>query len=373
MATALEEKVERPKGPKPEDLVFERVMDDRVTTHFENNAQAWASPLSTPAYLDIQHKLCTSETVKKRISFWVLHLPGNPTAVMSSCTTYVRDALMMDSNGPRSVKAVVISDIFTHSEYRMRGIAKQLLKRLQDHMDESMPEIEFSLVFGSWDLDMYQGLGWEPLRATQMRLMINPDYECKIPEGVSSNFKLLGFRDVAELVDGDINICKLRLSACRDGKTHVQLVPTDPLARWHLIRSRLFSQYLGRGTMASQKHGALVGIDIPVWGWWVHDFQRRRLVIGRLFESRKSTQEVEVSLFLELAMWEARKCGLREVVIWDPSPQCILGGNGLVALYDKDVVLTVLEKRLERVPCLRWRMGEKREVVLREGQFYSWS
>ncbi|KAF4980354.1 hypothetical protein FZEAL_3615 [Fusarium zealandicum] len=356
---------------KPEDLVFERVRDERITTHYENNAQVWAAPLSTPAYLDIQHKLASTETNQKSVAYWILRMPDNPQAVVSSCATYLRGAIVTVGQGTRTTKAVVISEICTHSEYRMRGMARMLLKKLQEHIDMYFVGVEFTVLYGNGYLDMYRELGWKPLGAKQLRITLD-DFKLTDPRQLSrpSDCVSLRFPEVFQFTDSDVNISKLRLSAHRDRKTHVQILPTDPLTRWHLIRSKLYSQYLSHGLTQGETCGAISQQERPAWAWWVHDYKKRQLCIGRLFVARHNDFHEVIAPLLEMAVYEAAKRGLREVVVWDSTEQIELAADTLACAHKYTMNFNV-EERLEMVPCLRWKGGEEREVVMEQGQFYA--
>ncbi|KAH8729612.1 hypothetical protein BGZ61DRAFT_446698 [Ilyonectria robusta] len=356
----------------PESLIFERAENDQITKLFQNNSQVWAGSLSQAAYLDIQEKLADTEASMGNTSHWILRRPEDPMAVITSCTTYMRDAIATTGQGTRNSRAVIVTNVFTHSEHRMRGMAKLLLKKLQDHMDRgNLGNAEFSVVYGDVYMDLFQGLGWKPLPATQLRISLGQMKKLQERSHVPGA-KFLGYTDVCELSDADMNTSKLRLSGHRDRKVHVQILPTKPLKCWHLMRSQLLSQHLGRGELAKQRHGASSHVKQPAWAWWVHDYRTRRLCIARLYVARRKGMEEGVRPLLEAAVIEASVCGLREVVIWEPSEQVIQAAAKLAETYGQGLSISQGE-RLEMVPCLRWKGGEDRDVVMEERELYGWS
>lgn len=183
----------------------------------------------------------------------------------------------------------------------------------------------------------------------------------------------LDYHDLWYYVPEDANASKLRLSGYRDRKTHVQILPSDVLAKWHLFRSKLYSQYLSRGMFKDEMHGAYVqSKGLPAWAWWIHDYQKLRLCIGRMSVARKTGFVAAVRPLLEAAVIEAAHCGLREVVIWDPSEQVRDAADELILSLEAPLEASQ-EDRLEMVPCLRWKGGEEREIVWEEGELYTWS
>ncbi|KAK7426521.1 hypothetical protein QQZ08_006980 [Neonectria magnoliae] len=356
----------------PEDLVFERAtQDQQITEHFDQNAQVQAPPLSLSAYMVNQHKLASTAAAKGNTAYWVLRMPQNPLALISSCTTYMRDAIITTGQGTRKTKAAIITDVFTHPEYRMRGMAKMLLTKLRNQMDrDEFGSADFSVVYGEGHTDWLRGLGWKPIPATQLRISLG---QLKLEERkYVPGAKFLGYMEEPNLISKDVNTSKLRLSGYRDQKTHVQVLPTDQLLRWHQIRSRLCSQHISRGKTALETHGARSYVGQPAWMWWVHDYRARRLCIVRLYVARRKGMEDGLRALLEAAVVEASLCGLREVVIWQPSEQVIQAAAKLSEAYGQGMCVSQGE-RLEMIPYLRWRGGEDRDVILEELEYYGWS
>ncbi|KPM34197.1 hypothetical protein AK830_g12374 [Neonectria ditissima] len=361
-----------PETVTPESLVFERAtQDEQVTEHFNQNSQVQAAPLPLSVYMVIQHKLASTAASRGNTAYWVLRLPDNPEALISSCTTYMRDAIITTGQGTRNTKAVVITDIFTHPEYRMRGMAKMLLTKLRDQMDrDGFGNADFSVVYGDAHTGLLQGLGWQSPPVTQLRISLG---QFKIEERKDvPGAEFLGYMEIPSLISKDVNTSKLRLSGYRDQKTHVQILPTDELLRWHQIRSRLYSQHMSRGKTALETHGARSHIGQPAWMWWVHDYRARKLRIVRIYVARLKGLEDGVRALLEAAVVEASLCGLHEVVIWQPREQVVQAAKQLSEAYGQG--MSALQgERLEMMPCLRWRGGEGRDVVLEELEYYAWS
>ncbi|KAJ4315581.1 hypothetical protein N0V84_008291 [Fusarium piperis] len=358
-------------GPLHDELIFERLDDVRILRHYENNAKTWAAPLSTTDFLDIHFRLGTMEGEARAFEIWALRRPDNPWGIISSCATHIREAIVSRGKGVRLTGAVIVSEIFTDPEYRTRGFAKLLLKRVQEHFDKRDDlGIDFTVIYGNGSLNWYRELGWKPLTATQLSINVERFQTCVECEHLREH---LTFQEVYNLATCDTNVSKLRLSKAQGPKTHIQLLPTAFLTRRHLYRAAFLAYKLRQGHPHTRRHGvSILEDDAEVSAWWVHDFQNRRLMIGRLFLTRLENVDELVVGVLEAAMVEAARRGLREVVLWDPSPQVVVAAMTIWDKYDTDVQVMTGERK-EMVPCVRWKGGEERDVVLEEGHFVSWS
>ncbi|KAM0439786.1 hypothetical protein ACHAPT_000881 [Fusarium lateritium] len=358
--------------PLHDELIFERLDDERCLRHYENNAQFSAAPLSTTAFLDVNFKIGTMPGESFAFEIWALRKPDNPWSIISSCATHIRDAIASRGKGVRTVGALVISEIFTVPEYRSRGFAKLLLKRVQEHFDErNHPDVDFTIIYGNGSLNWYRELGWKPLAATQLSINVERFRTCSECENAQP---FLSTDEIHTIADCDVGVSKFRLSKAKGPKTHIQILPSAFLAKRHLYRAA-FLAYKQRKPLSSTRNRGVSftdGGDAEASAWWVHDYQNQRLMIGRLFVTRLEDMDGLLSNVLEAAMEEAARCGLREVVAWDPSPQVVASATMILEKYDMDVQIRT-EDRKEMVPCVRWKSGEERDIVLEEGHFVSWS
>ncbi|UPK91351.1 hypothetical protein LCI18_002286 [Fusarium solani-melongenae] len=333
---------------------------------------AWAGPLSTTDFLDVHFRLSTIPGEARAFEIWALRKPDDPLGIISSCATHLRDAIVSRGKGVRMTGAVVISELFTDPEYRTRGFAKLLLKKVQDHFDKRDDlDIDFTVIYGNGSLNWYRELGWKPVTATQLTINVERFQTCT---SCDNELEFLTLQEVCNIADCDVNVSKLRLSKAQGPKTHVQLLPSAFLARRHLYRSALLAYKLRQGHTYNRHHGVSILEDeaTEVSAWWVHDFQNSRLMIGRLFLTRLNGVDELVVEVLEAAMEEAARRGLREAVLWDPSPQVVVAAMTIWDKYDTEVQVMTGERK-EMVPCVRWKGGEERDIVLEEGQFVSWS
>ncbi|KAI5464575.1 hypothetical protein BGZ63DRAFT_421586 [Mariannaea sp. PMI_226] len=358
------------------DLVFERAGNDQITKHFEQNFLAHASPLPVGAYLDIQHKLADTTASVGNTAYWVLRRTNDKLDIVSSCTTYIRDAIMCEGRGVQYTKVVIITDIFTHPEWRLLGLAKRLLTRLQQLLDdgEAFGDANFSVVFSNFTTNLFMDLGWKPEESNQLRIFLGKLQMQHRP--VVKEARFLDYNEVVGLVKNDYNLAQLRMSGHDKSAVHVQISPTAQLTRWHLMRSRLHSQYLSKDKMGIETHGAFSKVSYPAWVWWVHDYRLKRLIIGRMHVARLTGFALSIRPLLEAAVVEAAMCGFREVMLLDPDQQVNDAALMIPEQFPEDEVKVMHYSNLDMQPCVRWKGGEhpkKMKAVMKERQYYGWS
>lgn len=108
-----------------------------------------------------------------------------------------------------------------------------------------------------------------------------------------------------------------------------------------------------------------------VSAWWVHDFSKGRLYIGKMGVKRRQGLEAGIRFVLAAAVREAKRFNLREVIAWDPMPRMVAQAERLVQELDQGMTAT-LENRSEMIPCFRWHGGESKEVAWTEHEYYNW-
>ncbi|KAM4065191.1 acetyltransferase (GNAT) domain-containing protein [Hirsutella rhossiliensis] len=361
-------------------FVYQRATPAQITKHFENNSQMWAAPLSTSDYKDLHMHLSETEASIGQTAYWVLFDREAPETIISSCTTYLRDAMVNAGQGMRPVRAAVVTDIFTLPDYRRKGMATMLLSKVQQTLDEVVKRIEFSVLYSDLRPEFYGGLGWTPQPARHLRIVIGKAL-VEMPLE-TDELKYTRVPRLVELGKKDVNMAKLRLSGLRDdgnSKTHAQLMPTQRLMRWHIVRSGILKKKHLANRQTGEERPSLHGATsknretgTEAWVWWTHDLRSRRLYIGRLVSTRVRGMEREIKKVLGMAAAEASQLGFREVVVWEPAEQTVAAAALLVEELGQGA-RTVEEERPDMVPCLRWHGGEQREGGLVDAQFYGWS
>ncbi|TWU75215.1 hypothetical protein ED733_005210 [Metarhizium rileyi] len=319
-------------------LVCARATSEQITQHFENNSQMWAAPLSRLQYLHLQNQLAKGDAHVGITQYWVLFNSCDPETIISSCSVYFRSAAVNSGRGMESVKAAIITDIFTHADFRREGMATKLLIMVQKVLNRMANDgVE------------------EPQDAHQQRINFGSSIIPKPSE--DKNMTRLAPNELSDLCLEEINIAKLRLSLLRSTDiTFVQLLDTRGVLAWHLARSLALKRHLG-STMAKE-HTCIYGVKysgqrgVTAWAWWAPDFRSRKLFIGHIATSRFKGMQTPIAKILHEAVAEAYAFGLKEVVMWDPTNDVteagILLGNQL-----GEGVQVILEARPDNIPLLR--------------------
>ncbi|KAL7795881.1 hypothetical protein V8C37DRAFT_414574 [Trichoderma ceciliae] len=173
-------------------------------------------------------------------------------------------------------------------------------------------------------------------------------------------------------------ISMMAMSAIKGPTTHAQFLPSKELAEWHVMRSGARDHAVNRPRSRTDSSPKLAGAfynDLKtrtrVSAWWVHDFEKRRLYIGKMSVKRRQGLDVATRMVLLSAIQEASRFYLREIIAWDPVPQIVAQAERLVGDLGQGMTAT-LENRSEMIPCFRWHGGEAKDVVWTEGEYYSW-
>ncbi|KAM0249026.1 hypothetical protein ACHAQJ_009233 [Trichoderma viride] len=103
--------------------------------------------------------------------------------------------------------------------------------------------------------------------------------------------------------------------------------------------------------------------------WWVPDFEKRRLYLGKMNVMRHEGLEVGIRMVLLMAIREASHLCLREIIAWDPSPRIVEQADRLVEELGQGMTAT-WENRCEMIPCFRWHGGEPKDVIWTEGEYF---
>ncbi|KAJ6443884.1 Acyl CoA acyltransferase-like protein [Purpureocillium lavendulum] len=359
-------------------LVFQRASAPFITKHFENNAQMWAAPLNKEDYMQLQRQLSVTDASQGDTAYWMLTRKEDPETIVSSCTAYIRDAMINVGDGMHSVNAVVITDIFTIPEERRKGMATKLLKKVQETLDKREKRVEFSLIWSDNRPEFYDRLGWKAQPANTLRIRLPKDMAVEAP-AETNELEYASIARMAEIVKRDIKMTKCRFTYMRD-KTKIigQLIPTHKLLRWHAVRTVTMKGLLA-GCDPIIGEGGWLGASwlhpdnrTQVWAWWAPDYRTRRLFVARLITVRLDGMEKGIKELLKAAVAEASLLGFREVVMWEPTDQ-VIKAAGLLIPELPEGTKTFVEERIDMVPCLRWHGGEERAGGIIEPEFYGWS
>lgn len=143
----------------------------------------------------------------------------------------------------------------------------------------------------------------------------------------------------------------------------------------HTVRSMALRNRLA--PPEARDHSPTVGVlyngegGNKAWAWWVPDFEARKLFIGQIFTTRLADMQEAYAKLIHEAAVEADGYGMREVIMWDPTPD-IVAGVELLAEKLGAPVHTIFEERSDLIPCIRLQEKNKQEMKFLDGQFYAW-
>lgn len=221
-----------------EDVVCKRATPEQMTLHFENNSQMHAAPLARSQYIQIKSNLLTYKANVGTTQHWVLFKPSDPKTIISSCSIYFRDAIINTGRGMESTNIAIITDIFTHLDFRRRGMATKLLTKVQQVLDNmEQKHAALSIIYSGANNGLYNTLGWKPHRASHQRIRVGLEQIAK-PQRDDTT-RILTPKDIYTLSRESVNMAKLRLSSLPHYKAMLaQVLPTDLVVGRHLCRSR---------------------------------------------------------------------------------------------------------------------------------------
>ncbi|KAL7812316.1 hypothetical protein V8C44DRAFT_68288 [Trichoderma aethiopicum] len=187
---------------------------------------------------------------------------------------------------------------------------------------------------------------------------------------------------VVDLVVDEDAMSMMAMSAIQSQTTHAQFRLGPEVKGWHVCRQSMMTQILYGITQAWGPSWSPVPMHVGavykdpksetnVEAWWVHDFPQKRLYIAKLSMKRQEGLEIPLRLVLRAAVHEAMWFNLREIVAWDPNPRLVAQAERLVKDLGQNMTAT-LENRSEMVPCFRWHGGEDKDVVWRDGEYWTW-
>ncbi|KOS20898.1 hypothetical protein ESCO_004211 [Escovopsis weberi] len=344
--------------------------------------------LTIPLGLSQSRDLQGHDLIRGKIAWWVLYFRED-RSVVSSCATQLRDAIMSTPTGVKTVKAAVITQIFTVPSHRLQGMATRLLRCVHTALDEMEgTRVMFSVAYGCDYAPFFQRLGFQPYRADELRIVLGPSTRADAPSGKSEQAGDFPHEDPE-------NVKSVPGQDEGQPETTSGVDPEPPSSQpesevlytsmSYEVASMLI-HHDDRESTAGEPAG-----DDPDEGtqrrgwylensfsrnfvaiWWIHDFEARKLYLGNLVRSRL-LEFGSISAVLQTAVEEAKRHGLGEVVMWNPSSDVVCEAERLASGTAGELT-AVVERRTNSVPYLRWREGENRNVKWEHIQYegFAW-
>ncbi|KAM0543847.1 hypothetical protein ACHAPJ_012084 [Fusarium lateritium] len=344
----------------PRALSLREATEEEKFKCWRNNSQAWRGNLSVDEYIGLQAVNGNQElTLNGGIRYWIF---TDGAEIYCSGQT-IRKPVVSRRAGHEEAKkqwSYGVAAVFTPPEYRSRGIASAMMKRLAEWFDGndascSMLADHIVLCRGS-NVDFqgfYERFGWSIVPTREIRIPV--EYPAKLH--VDSRVTWLAEDDLRDLcqADEDSTAKALRsgVSSDKQDNTTFAFLPTYATAKWHFGAEEYLASILpGLPQKFPVNKGATItGGKVC---YWVHDFNSGRLTVLRFHipsagaddEAGTLTDVVEL---LKATIAEAAAWGLNEVASWDPEPRLFTTCDHL------GIEPKVREEIENYIPCLRWK------------------
>lgn len=317
---------------------------------------------------------------------WLLFDPGARNVVYTGASVYHRKGLVSTTKGgAKRVRAMVISQVVTDFGHRCCGLATHFLNLLAHQIDsrEGEDHIAFSVLYSGPKTDLFQGCGWRPLPAKQLRITLgglqfseSDEYHNRYPE-YSRYMRHLYWEHIEEWLRETNGLSMMAMSAIKHPTVHAQIVLSRDFMAWHLRRS-LIRHSITRLQEQAHPVGSKVSVgakfidvksNTAISAFWAPESIKQRLYVGCMEVQRRDGMEGGIRMVLSMAVEVASQYGLREVILWEPSAQIVEQAERLAAEMGHGMTAT-WENRSEMIPCFRWHGGESKEVIWTESGYF---
>ncbi|KAG9655155.1 hypothetical protein KCU64_g6729, partial [Aureobasidium melanogenum] len=359
------------------------------------NSIEWKGPLSLDAYLGREEHLGKQNLIRDGgLTSWALVTKdGNPRAVLSSCETIRKKALVAQNGQVKEVICHGVASVFCPPEYRGKGYAGRMIKDLGEKLHSWQTdgrECLFSVLYSDIGKQFYASHQWKPFPSAHVSLppSSHPTHDF-LPEA-----KLLNASDLAELCDTDLELVRKKLTnVASSGKTFASIIPDVETLLWHHAREEYVANELyGK---SPEVKGAIVGSEKGkrVWCVWMRTWYNSdpqitkdntmnilRLVVEdpeHTDLSAASDEGVErakgtyvtaaIASLLAAAQADACKWHMGSVDVWNPT------ASTLAAAKQLDPAAQVIHREKDSIASLRWYgEGSVDDVQWLDNEKYAW-
>ncbi|KAG9515945.1 hypothetical protein KCU93_g9305, partial [Aureobasidium melanogenum] len=359
------------------------------------NSTEWKGPLSLDVYLGREEHLGKQKLIRDGgLTSWALVTKdGNPRAVLSSCETIRKKALVAQNGQVKEVICHGVASVFCPPEYRGKGYAGRMIKDLGEKLHNWQTDGHdclFSVLYSDIGKQFYASHQWKPFPSAHVSLPpASHSKHDSLPE-----VKFIYASDLAELCDTDLELVRKKLTnVASSGKTFASIIPDVETLSWHHAREEYVANELyGK---SPEVKGAIVGSEKGkrVWCVWMRTWYNsdpqitkdNTMNILRLVVedpeytdlSAASDEDVErakgtyvtaaiVSL-LAAAQADASEWHMGSVDVWNPS------ASTLAAAKQLDAGAQVVHREKDSIASLRWYgEGSVDDVQWLDNEKYAW-
>ncbi|KFY52293.1 hypothetical protein V496_08555 [Pseudogymnoascus sp. VKM F-4515 (FW-2607)] len=353
-----------PTIPDPSTLILRMLTPAEKEASWITNSVSWAGRLTQADYVAREATNAASNLLRDGgVRFWGLTTEGEGGEIYSAVETLKKRVLVQTSKGFDVEDAYGIASVFTPAKYRGHGLAGTMMRKLGEWLDTEEANCRFSVLFSDVG-DFYTRHGWAVVPSPEVTLPASP-----LPTSTSASppTTTITADSLHSFAQSDLLTLSAEAMAPPTPGKHTRLafVPSVAQAEWHFGAEEISAAKLYPDQAPPTAKGASVG---ATFGYWVRDFNERKLIMLRLreggpWDDGEAQGVQEVVSVLRAAQAEAHEWGLGKVVVWNPDEKV------------KEACRIILGKEVEvrnrtegSVPCLRWNGkegGGKGEVEAR--------
>ncbi|KAF5019483.1 hypothetical protein F66182_8490 [Fusarium sp. NRRL 66182] len=354
-----------PENFDPDSLILREATEQEKLQSWRNNSAAWKGKLTVEQY--VKQQIINGQqalTRNGRIRYWV-YTDGR--RLYTSAETLQKRAVVCQPAGEqRETWTFGVAGVFTPAEFRRRGCASSMMKKLKTWLD-SEKDCEFTVLWSAVGVssqlpfhfstesdgieNFYERFGWYMFDTKEALIPASPN-----SSGVTSP---LSCDQVEQLCDADVQAVmqeNQKVARQSDDNVCVTCLPSYAQAEWYFASENYIASVLfNPPSKQPEVKGAISGQCDKIWCYWLHDFNASKLVILRLsIDDGIPSDEMLLCLehLLQAARSEAHVWGLESVSIWGPSQRVLEASERILGHWPK-----VLPEIENNIPCLRWKNG----------------
>ncbi|KAI9786686.1 MAG: hypothetical protein M1839_006237 [Geoglossum umbratile] len=330
---------------------------------WRTNSVSWAGKLSPSDYVLRETALgnCTL-TRDGGVQYWVFVGPGSESVedVIYAAVESIRKPVVVKTRegGFSEEWSYGIASVFTPEQWRRRGFARWMMRRLGERFDGEEAGYRFSVLYSDVG-EYYSPLGWPAFPS--LETILPPSASASSPETTpitTATLPALCERDISVLTSYVRNA-----PLTPDIHTRLTFLPTYAQAEWHFSAEDLIASKLFTSPPRSPTTKGAISTSGETWGYWVHDYNEDKLIFLRLvslYPSSPTAEEeekavLETAAILRAARTEAASWDLRKVVLWNPDTRTLAACKLVLGDGKEPEVRTRTEGS---IPSLRWKGGE---------------
>ncbi|KFY81772.1 hypothetical protein V500_11109 [Pseudogymnoascus sp. VKM F-4518 (FW-2643)] len=337
-----------PTIPDPSTLILRLFTLAEKEASWVTNSVSWAGRLTQADYVAREAANGASRLLRDGgVRYWGLTTEGEGGEIYAAVETLKKRVLVQKNESFDIEDAYGIASVFTPAKYRGHGLAGTMMRKLGEWLDTEEANCRFSVLFSDVG-DFYERHGWAVVPSPEITLPASP-----LPTSASTSPPTtpITAESLLPYTESDLVTMTAEVkSPLAPGKhTRLAFVSSIEQAEWHFGAEDISAAKLYPDQAPPTVKGVVAG---GTFGYWVRDFNERKLIMLRLKAGEAQGVEEVVSV-LRAAQAEAHEWGLGKVVVWNPDE---ILKEACRVIMGKEV--EVKNRTEGSVPCLRWNGKE---------------